>query len=94
MRDVGRVIQERDFPSKTGPRVEEAVMPPKIGWLWVGLLANVIAGVSRLVVHSNRAAAQQRQALASFSQSVVLGMPRNEVDRKCKEACLDNAGCL
>ena len=67
-------------------------MPQRKAWLWAGLLAIVIASVSSLVVHSGRAAAQQRQALASFSQSVVLGMPRDEADRRFKQACVDNAG--
>jgi hypothetical protein len=67
-------------------------MRPNKGWLWAGLLATVIASVSSLVVHSNQAAAQQQEQLASFSESVVIGMSRHEADRRCKQACLDNAG--
>jgi hypothetical protein len=67
-------------------------VPPKKRWLWAGLLVIVIASTSGLIVHTNRAAAQQREALASFSQSIVLGMPRDEADRRCKQVCLDNAG--
>jgi hypothetical protein len=52
----------------------------------------IVASVSGLVIHANRAAAQQRKALASLSQSIALGMPRDEADRGCKQACLDNAG--
>jgi hypothetical protein len=66
-------------------------MAPKKRRLWIALVI-VIASVSGLVVHTFRAAAQQRKALGSFSQSIVLGMPRDEADRRCKQACLDNAG--
>jgi hypothetical protein len=60
-------------------------MPPKERWLRTGLLAIVIATVSSRVISSKRVAAQQQKALASFSQSVVLGMGRGEVVRRCKK---------
>jgi hypothetical protein len=82
---------ERDFTGKP-ERDEEAAMPTKKLWLCLGLLAIVIASVWSLVVDSSRVAAQQREALASFSRSVVLGMPLNEADRRCKQACVDNSG--
>jgi hypothetical protein len=66
-------------------------MAPKKRRLWMAL-AIVIASVSGLVVHTFWAAAQQRKAIASFSQSIVLGMPRDEADHRCKQACLDDAG--
>ena len=67
-------------------------MPPKKRWLWAGSVAIVTASVWSLVVRSNRAAVQQKEALASFSQSIVLGMPRDEADRRCKRAALHNYG--
>jgi hypothetical protein len=65
---------------------------PKKFWLWAGLSAIVIASASGLVIQANRAAEQQRKAIASFSQSIVLGMSRDEVNRRCKQACHDDAG--
>ena len=65
---------------------------PNKRWLRVGLLAILIALLSGLVIHSHRLPAQQREALASFSRSVVLGMRRDEADQRCKQACLNNAG--
>jgi hypothetical protein len=61
-------------------------------WMWAGLLAIGVTSMSSVVVHSNRAAARQQKALASFSESFVLGLPRDETDRRCKQACLDNSG--
>ena len=67
-------------------------MPPRKGWLWAGLSTIVVGSVFSLVVHSNRAAAQHREALASFSQSIALEMPLGEADRRCKQACVDKPG--
>jgi len=56
------------------------------------LLAILIASLSALLVHFDREAARQREALALFSQSVRLGMTRDEADRTCKQACVQNRG--
>ena len=86
-----RVIQERYFRRKPKPEMKRRLWHQKKRWVWKALVI-VIASVSGLVVHTYRAAAQQRKALASFSQSIVLGMPRDEADLRCKQACLDDAG--
>jgi hypothetical protein len=67
-------------------------MPPKKRWMWAGLLAIVIASVWGLIALSNRAAVHEKEALAAFSQSIVLAMPRHEVDRRCKQVTLHNYG--
>jgi hypothetical protein len=56
------------------------------------LLAIGIASLWALLVHLDREAARQREALALFSQSVRLGMSRDEADRTCKQACVQNRG--
>ncbi len=67
-------------------------MPPRKLWLSALLLAIVIASVSSFVAHSIRAAAQEKEAIAGFSRSIDLGTTRDDVDRKSRQACLDNTG--
>jgi hypothetical protein len=67
-------------------------MPPKTRWLLAGLLAIVIAAMWSLNAYLQRVAAQQKDALSLFSQSVTLGMPRAEVDRRCNQARAASSG--
>jgi hypothetical protein len=43
-----------------------------------------------LIAYFYRTAAAQRDAIAAFSRTIELGMPRHHVDRKCEQACLQN----
>jgi hypothetical protein len=59
--------------------------------LYAGLLVIVVVIVWRLIAHSYRVAEEQRNALSIFSQSINLGMPRAEADRRCKQALATHA---
>jgi hypothetical protein len=67
-------------------------MSKKTRWLLAGLSAPVIAAMWSLNTYLYRVAAQQKDALSLFSQSVTLGMPRAETDRRCNEARASGSG--
>jgi hypothetical protein len=60
-------------------------------WLFAGLVAIGVV-LTFLGVYAFQVAAKQRDAMASFSSTIELGMSRDEVDGKCRRACRDNSG--
>jgi hypothetical protein len=73
-------------------RPMDGPIPPRAIWLLAGLVAIIVCFVWCLNVYLNRAAEEQRNALSLFSQSVTLGMPRAEADRRCEQASAANSG--
>jgi hypothetical protein len=58
-------------------------------------IAVCVIGVALIIAyffHSRHDAKTQRSAIAAFSTTVTLGMPRNEAVRLCEAACAEHRG--
>ena len=67
-------------------------MRPRLLYACMGLVVILIGSLSAILVHFDREAARQRDAIAGFSQSVQLGMTRDEADHICRKVCVQNPG--